>query len=265
MVELALDRLQHGFWHLTDPEHRRFEPRNPFEHAIRDYYRFLDRQIGELLDILDLDDTAVWVVSDHGAKRLDGSFALNDWLIREGLLVLKSPSHSVQRFDPALVDWSRTKVWGEGGYHGQLYINKAGREPQGIVRPDEYGPLRETLTRKLAALSDHRGQPFGNRVFRPDELYPTCRGCPPDLIVLFGDLHWRCVAAVGHSSLHVFSDDPGAEEANHAQAGLYILSHPSLRPAQRAATLYDVVPTSLRLLRLAVPPTLRGVSLVDPP
>jgi len=26
------------------------------------------------------------VVSDHGAQRLDGGFAVNEWLIKEGLL-----------------------------------------------------------------------------------------------------------------------------------------------------------------------------------
>jgi predicted AlkP superfamily phosphohydrolase/phosphomutase len=31
------------------------------------------------------DDTAVLVVSDHGAQRLDGGFCVNEWLYREGL------------------------------------------------------------------------------------------------------------------------------------------------------------------------------------
>ena len=48
----------------------------------------LDEQIGSVLELLD-DDTLVLVVSDHGAQRLDGGFAINEWLIREGLLVLK--------------------------------------------------------------------------------------------------------------------------------------------------------------------------------
>ena len=39
-----------------------------------------------MLELLD-DDTAVLVVSDHGAQRLDGGFCVNEWLVREGLLV----------------------------------------------------------------------------------------------------------------------------------------------------------------------------------
>ena len=48
---------------------------------------WLDEQIGSVLELLD-EETIVLVVSDHGAQRLDGGFAINEWLIREGLLVL---------------------------------------------------------------------------------------------------------------------------------------------------------------------------------
>ena len=49
---------------------------------IRDYYRHLDDQIGQILEMLD-DETAVLDV-DHGAKRLEGGFCVNEWLIDEG-------------------------------------------------------------------------------------------------------------------------------------------------------------------------------------
>jgi predicted AlkP superfamily phosphohydrolase/phosphomutase len=261
MVELGVDRLQHGFWHFMDPQHRRYQPGNPFEHAIHDYYVAIDRHVGELLGVLDLDRTAVWVVSDHGAQRLDGAFCVNDWLIRERLLVMKTPPTDVQRFDPANVDWSRTRAWSEGGYHGALYINRAGREPQGLVRDDEYEGLRAELAAKLEALPDHRGQPLASRVFKPEDLYPVRNGYPPDLLVLYGNLRWRSLGTIGHPSLYAFSDEPGAEEANHAQAGMYILSHPSIRPGRRDATLYDVAPTTLGLLGMAVPRGLHGRTL----
>ena len=62
-------------------------PDNPYQDAIPEYYRWLDEQIGSILELLD-NDTILLVVSDHGAQRLDGGFAINEWLIREGLLVL---------------------------------------------------------------------------------------------------------------------------------------------------------------------------------
>jgi predicted AlkP superfamily phosphohydrolase/phosphomutase len=71
------------------------------------------------------------------------------------------------------------------------------------------------------------------------------------------------VGTIGNSSLYVFDNDTGPDDANHAQQGMYILAHPSL-PAggRRDASLYDVTPTCLKLLGRAIPPDLRGVSLI---
>src|SRR5436853_566895 len=88
MVEMGTDRIHHGFWRFTDHAHRLFEAGNPYEHAMLDYYKRLDTKIARLLRSAD-DDTAVLVVSDHGAKRMDGGVCINEWLRREGYLVLK--------------------------------------------------------------------------------------------------------------------------------------------------------------------------------
>ena len=85
MVEMGPDRMHHGFWKYMDPEHRKHEPGNQYENAILDYHRHVDGLIGGLLEHAD-EDTVVFVVSDHGAKRLDGGIRINEWLRREGLL-----------------------------------------------------------------------------------------------------------------------------------------------------------------------------------
>ena len=262
MVEMGVDRIQHAFWQYMDPQHRLHQPGHMLAGAIHDYYVFIDRHIGELLKVLDPANTAIWIVSDHGAQRLDGGFCLNDWLIREGYLFMKTPVTARRRFELADVDWSRTRVWGDGGYTGQCFINRAGREPQGLVPAEQYGALRDELIAKLEALPDHEGRPMGNRVYKPEQLYAETTGFPPDLIVLFGNLRWRAVGKLGHAALYTFEGEPGTEDANHAQQGLYILSHPSLPHSVRDASLYDVTPTTLALLGLKPPRGLRGHSLV---
>jgi predicted AlkP superfamily phosphohydrolase/phosphomutase len=262
MVEMGVDRIHHGFWQYLDPQHHRYQPGHPLEAAIHDYYVLIDRQIGELLELLEPEHTAIWVVSDHGAQRMEGGVCFNDWLIREGLLTLKTPVGGQRRFDLADVDWSRTKVWGEGGYYGRCFINRAGREPHGIVSDSEYERLRDELTAKLMALPDDHGRPLGTRVHKPEDLYDTVNGFPPDLIVLFGNLRWRSVGSVGHPDLYTYENDTGPDDANHAQQGLYILSHPNLPTRQWDASIYDVMPTSLKLLGLPLPRGLRGKSLV---
>ena len=42
-------------------------------------------------------DTSVIVVSDHGAKRMVGAVCINEFLIREGYLVLKSTTGRSRR------------------------------------------------------------------------------------------------------------------------------------------------------------------------
>ena len=101
------------------------EPGNPYQNAIPDYYLWLDEQIGKALELLD-EDTVVLIVSDHGAQRLDGGFAINEWLIREGLLVLNEYPAAVTPFEKLNVNWSKTKVWSEGGYYAQRLFQRAG-------------------------------------------------------------------------------------------------------------------------------------------
>lgn len=62
-------------------------PQAPINRVIPEYYLWLDEQIGSVLELLDK-DTAVLVVSDHGAQHLDSGFVVNEWLADRGLLVL---------------------------------------------------------------------------------------------------------------------------------------------------------------------------------
>ncbi|HEY3245546.1 MAG TPA: alkaline phosphatase family protein [Phycisphaerae bacterium] len=268
MVEMGVDRIHHGFWSCMDPQHHRHDPDNHFTRAIHDYYVYLDSEIARTLELMDLNGTAVWLVSDHGAKCMAGGFCFNQWLLNEGYLVLKpgalANARGVTKFDPGLVDWSRTTAWGDGGYYARCFLNVQGREPEGIVPPKRYEALRRALIAKLEALPDDRGQPMGTRAYRPEDLYAVANGVPPDLIVILGDLRWRSVGSLGHPSLYTFENDTGPDDANHAQFGLYAVAHPSLPARGRVdgPTLYDVAPTILKLLGLPLSESMRGKALV---
>ena len=66
------------------PTHPRHEPGHRYRDAIRNYYAYLDEEIGELLERFD-DDTAVLVVSDHGARPMQGAICVNEWLAAGGI------------------------------------------------------------------------------------------------------------------------------------------------------------------------------------
>jgi predicted AlkP superfamily phosphohydrolase/phosphomutase len=262
MVEIGVDRIHHGFWKAMDATHRHHDPASPYRNAIFDYYRTVDSEIGTLLDRLD-DQTAVFVVSDHGAQKMDGGICINEWLIREGYLVLAGeadPSQGPVRFDQLTVDWRRTSAWGEGGYYGRVFLNVLGREPQGIVTPEEYEPLRDELRGKLEALGDENGQPIGTRCYTPQELYRQVRGVPPDLLVYFGDLAWRSIGTVGWNRVHIFENDTGPDDANHSRTGLFLYYHPQHDfGSQRLDDLHllQIAPTVLNLLGIGVPPDMQ--------
>jgi predicted AlkP superfamily phosphohydrolase/phosphomutase len=265
-VEIGVDRIHHGFWSRHDPRHRRYRAGDRHERAIHDYYVDIDRQIGRWMERLD-DDTAVLVVSDHGAKRMDGGIAVNEWLWRHGYLAfLDDPvPGAVRRFDESDVDWSRTAAWASGGYYGRMLVNVRGREPHGTVAPSDYESLRDELAQGLAAIPDADGAPIGTHAFKPESIYRHVNGVAPDLLVYFGDLYWRAIGSVGHRAVQVVENDTGPDDCNHAQNGLVILHDPrlaALRGRVRGAQLMDVAPTLLELFGVPVPADMQGRSLL---
>ena len=258
MVEMGTDRIHHAFWRFFDHEHRLYEPGNPYEQAVLDYYKALDEKMGRLLRFAD-EDTAVLVVSDHGAKRMDGGICINEWLRREGYLVLKEEPPEPQPLKPEMIDWERTTAWGEGGYYCRLFLNVAGREPQGLVPAEDYERVRAELKEKLEALGDPDGNPIGTGAHRPEDLYAERNGVVPDLLVYFGELSWRSIGLVGGGSVHVFENDTGSDDANHAHEGLYILAGEGIPAgAGPGQAIQDIAPTLLHLLGEPVPAEMEG-------
>ncbi len=247
MVEMGVDRIHHALWKHMDARHPLYVPGSSLSEAIHDYYRHVDGRIGELLSGCD-EQTAVLVVSDHGARPLMGGVCLNEWLITEGYLALKETPTNPVPLDAAAVDWGRTRAWGAGGYYGRIFMNVRGREPEGAIAPAEYERERAALAERLSAMPGPAGLPLGNRVFTPQQLYRSVRGVAPDLIVYLGDLAWRAVGTVGGGALYTVENDTGPDDANHAQYGLMIFYDPQ-RPGNgryvEGAQIYDVLPTLL--------------------
>jgi predicted AlkP superfamily phosphohydrolase/phosphomutase len=238
MVEIGTDRMQHAFWRSQD--------------VVLDYYRSVDEKLGRLLRLVD-DDTAVLVVSDHGAKRMDGCFHVNEWFKREGYLELRAEPSEPTPLTPDLVDWERTTAWSVGGYYARVYLNVAGREPAGAVTSSEYDGVRDELKSKLDGLGE---------AHRPEDLYDQVNGAAPDLLAYFGDLHWRCSALVGTQHLHSPENDTGPDEANHDHDGIYVIAAEGVCAGQGPKRdLRDIAPTILSLLGEPIPAEMEGAAL----
>ena len=221
LVDMGPDRIQHALLRHLDERHPRYVPDSPLGHAILDYYRALDRHVGQLVAELP-PDTAVLVVSDHGARAMQGGVCLNEWLERQGYLVLKEGTPPGP-FRPELVDWTQTRAWGLGGYAGRVHLNLRGREPQGVVPESERAALCSEIAEGLATITGPDGGPLDTRVMRPEALYRECSGCPPDLLVEFGDLDYRSLGVVRTGRLHLSANDGDPDDANHDRQGIFIL------------------------------------------
>jgi len=262
-VDIGLDRVHHGFWNYFDKRHVQYEPGNPYESVIPDYYLWLDEQIGSVLELLD-DDTIVLIVSDHGAQRLDGGFVVNEWLVNEGLLVLDEMPKEPTPFAKLKVNWAKTKVWSEGGYYARVFFNVQGREPQGVIPAQDYESYQNEIKAKFEALTDNTGRSLNSLVFKPKEIYRHVRNVAPDLIVHFGGLFWRSIGSVGYGRVHVQENDTGPDACNHAQFGAFLLAAPNcpLHGPYQGAKLLDVAPTLLDLAGYDIPSSMQGRSLV---
>src|SRR5690606_15389641 len=87
---------------------------------------------------------------------------VNQWLLNEGYLVATedAPERNLNdffgdRLSIAGIDWSRSKAYALG--LGQIYLNRKGREPEGIVADAEVPALLDELRAKLLAYRDADG------------------------------------------------------------------------------------------------------------
>ncbi len=260
-VNIAMDRLQHAFWRYHDTSHHKYEPHSPYRYAIRDYYQFVDEWIGRLLVVID-DHTSVVIVSDHGVKHMNGAICINEWLCQQDWLVLrKEPtSEEITPFHPQMVDWSQTRAWSTGGYYGRIFFNVAGRESKGIIQKNDIENIRNELIAQFQTLTDDKGCPLKVEPFIPDEIYQQVNGIAPDLMLYFGDLHWRSVGSLGYSQHWTFSNDTGTDDANHAQEGLFVVYHPKHQAKGRIAkcNILDIAPTILHHMKLPIPRSMQG-------
>ena len=247
MVEMGSDRAHHAFWRYLDPRHPRHVAGHALEHAIREVYRGLDRELGRALALLRPDDRLL-VVSDHGACGMYGGFAINDWLHAHGFLALLPGARGT--FDAGQVDWSRTSAWADGGYVGRIHVNQRGREPHGVIAETDVPALLAEIAATPA--------PVSLRFATPSALYAATHGYAPALQVEADELHVRCLGSVGHPALVVSANDTGPDDANHGRDGV-LLSNQLLDAD--TASLYDVTPTVLDWLGIACPEKLVGRSL----
>lgn len=225
-MEIGVDRVHHAFWRYYDKNHPRYEHHERYSRVIPEFYKLLSEGFERIKSRLPK-DTVIIVVSDHGAKAMKGAFAINQWLEDKGYLKLKKqPTKPGADVEADLVDWSKTIAWAWGGYYSRVFINLKGREPKGIVEPRDYEDVVEQLRSDILSLRGPRGEPWGNIVHRPSEVYPQVNGDAPDLMVYLDNLDWRPAGTVGWPSPYLEENDRGPDDMVHDWNGVFTIHDP---------------------------------------
>jgi predicted AlkP superfamily phosphohydrolase/phosphomutase len=257
LVDDGLATVQRRLWDSFDPAHPRYIPDHPFAGTIGSFYRFVDDQLFELLELVD-DETIVAIVSAGGAQALHGELALNEWLIAQGELVLRSAPDGPATLEQCEIDWELTRAW--AGDDGAIYLNVAGREPLGAIPADQVEQARTRLAAQLRALADADGTP-AVEVYRPESLYAATQGVAPDLIAICARPGWRTTTTIGAGSVWVGAAETRLDAACETADGFLVVYDPRNLGGGRQldeATIYDIAPTLLQLLAQPIPSRLRG-------
>ena len=293
---METDSVQHQMWHALDgaerPRYRVRVAGNP----VLEIYKRADALVGELLEIFD-EETIVWVISDHGFGSHLYNVHINTWLLRHGFLKLRrnAPTRAkralfelgitpenlypceerlrllgrargeqayrwLSRFALSMqnIDWRRTAAYSYGNV-GQIYLNRAGREPTGIVSPRA---ARSVLRDLEAALLDWKNPWTGGsvvaQIYRREEIYgERALERTPELIFR---------PAEGHSPMGLSEflsnrvvSHPVAHSGWHRLEGVFVGAGGPLPSGELAGLkLIDLFPTICALLGAPVPEGLDG-------
>jgi predicted AlkP superfamily phosphohydrolase/phosphomutase len=219
-------------WHQIDDQHPLFKPElaEKYRAIMQRVYQQVDEIVGRARELAGPDALFI-VVSDHGFSSFRRQINYNTWLYQKGYFALKGKfqvggTDLEQLFDKDVkgvnavlggIDWSRTKAWAMG--LGAIYINVAGRDPQGIVMPgEEY----EQLVREIQQGLENEVDPVTglkpvHKVYRREEMYQEFDAARmPDLRasnIANYRVSWQ--DSLGGLSTDIFENNPKVWSGDH--------------------------------------------------
>jgi hypothetical protein len=163
---------------------------------------------------------------------------------------------------PEEVDWAHTKAYAT--IFG-ININLEGREPQGIVKNEEYDKTCESLREDLCQLSDpETGEKIVEKVYRREEIYsgPYLEDAP-DLVYLFKQPFYYVKKDIFSSEIfkNITSKETiRANHLNYSSKGIFLAKGPHInsKGLLEDVQIIDVAPTVLYLMGLPIPKNMDG-------
>jgi predicted AlkP superfamily phosphohydrolase/phosphomutase len=163
------------------------------------------------------------------------------------------------------VEWSDTKAYC-AGHIGQIWVNLKARNPNGIVKGDEYEPLREHIIARLHELTDPSdGGKVVTDVFRREEVYSgpyTSQG--PDILFVMREMRYLAWEGIQHGD-SIFVDPDNLSSGSHRLEGMLIAGGHGIMHDRKplGSNLVDILPTVLHILDVPIPEDTDGRCLTD--
>lgn len=165
--------------------------------------------------------------------------------------------------------WSQMQAFALPSYsEGYIRINLKGREPEGIVEPEDYDTVCGDLTHLLYDLRDARsGKPMVQNVIRTRQSVGDRDPRLPDadLVVI-----WQediATDTVDTTLLGRIGPIPHCRTGSHRARGFLMAKGEGIEPNSTLATGHalDLAPTLLQLMGAEIPSYMEGKSLLHSP
>jgi len=251
----SIDNFQH--WYINQTLPGSCDEPEYYADLIDRVYEENDKFIGRMMKYLD-DDTTIFVTSDHGATPHSvgddypdiGSISAIATGVMEPLGYTKT--YQDEETGMYKIDWTQTKAVASRSSY--IYVNLKGREPHGIVEPEDYDQLVYDI---ISDLYNWRDPKTGKRViahcFTRDEMEYLGMGgdhC--------GDILFQLLPTFNCEHANVF---PTVQHEGWSVNNLCIMGGAGIKKGElfrRPIRITDVVPTICHLVGVPMPADVEG-------
>jgi predicted AlkP superfamily phosphohydrolase/phosphomutase len=186
-------------------------------------------------------------------KSVESAYSTRSFLLK----VLKMTSLSLDD-----VDWERTRVYSFGNF-GQLYLNLKGREPNGVVPPEEANELMKELVAKLVQLEDPvtHSLMFDHVYTKGDVFLGDAMSNAPDIVFFDEQMMYAAHRMFELGSNKLVTLHP-VYSGHHKMDGIIFMAGRGVKFMSGAPnvepTLIDIAPTILHYLGSPLPDDMDG-------
>lgn len=222
------------------------EERLNFGDILPEYYRWLDEQMGRLMELTD-DRYTVLLCSDHGFCGMpeEINYVVKYLLVDLGYSTLEGDKPN----------WDKTKAYvfnPDWSNHRKIYLNIKGREDNGIIEKDKAPKIQDELAQSLAGIENEDGVPLFEKVVE-NEIGSGEKGEePPDIEMWFNtDIDKSDILTINgeeYPATNVLL--PRGLSGDHRREGVVILSGPGIKSKNplEPQNLTQICPTILALM-----------------